>query len=176
MSFKTSIPTQHEIANLPTYDIAMENWDPQRYYDGMNDDLSIVSSQDSQNSGEHDQHIVNSSAVTNATMLSEYDQDDISIELQPEILEYIDYNPINSSYLSYNSREQLFNSFFTKIDLDAIVDLPHNVDPLDEEAEDKTTKFYEAKYYFENLNYWDDKDHDNWNHALSSGGADYRYQ
>ena len=120
-----------------------------------------MSSQDSQNSREHHQHIVNSSAVTNATMLSDYDQDNISIELQPEILEYIDYNSITSSDLSYNSREQLFNSFFSKLDLDAIVDLPNNVDPLDEEAEDKTTKFYEAKSYFENLNYWDDNDYDN---------------
>ena len=98
------------------------------------------------------------------------------IDLQPEILEYIDYNPIISSDSSYDSREQLFNSFFTKIDLDVIVDLPHNVDPMDEEAEDKTTKFYEEKSYFENLNYWDNKDHDNWNNKLSSGGDDYRYQ
>ena len=43
MSFETSIPTEHEIQTLPTYDIAMEGWDPQMYYDGMNDDISIMS-------------------------------------------------------------------------------------------------------------------------------------
>ena len=55
MSFHTSIPTQQEIANLPIYDIAMEDWNPQRYYDGMNDDLTIISSPDS---GEYNEHIV----------------------------------------------------------------------------------------------------------------------
>ena len=47
MVFITTIPTEHEIATLPTYDIAMENWNPQMYYDGMNDDLSIMSFPDS---------------------------------------------------------------------------------------------------------------------------------
>ena len=37
MVFITTIPTEHEIATLPTYDIAMENWNPQMYYDTMND-------------------------------------------------------------------------------------------------------------------------------------------
>ena len=41
MSFHTSIPIQQEIANFPVYDIAMEDWFSQRYYDGINDDLSI---------------------------------------------------------------------------------------------------------------------------------------
>ena len=28
MVFITTIPTEHEIATLPTYDITMENWNP----------------------------------------------------------------------------------------------------------------------------------------------------
>ena len=89
MSFHTSMPTQQEITSLLIYDLAMEDWNPQTYYDGLNDDLSIMSSPDS---GENDQHIVNSSVITNSEILSEYENDAKSIELQPEILEYIDYN------------------------------------------------------------------------------------
>ena len=64
MPFCTSKPNQQEITNLPIYNIVMDDWDPQRYYDWINDDLSIMSSQDS---GEHNQHIVNSSVVTNSS-------------------------------------------------------------------------------------------------------------
>ena len=69
MSFHTSIPTQQEIANLPIYDIAMKDWNPQRYYDGMNDDLTIMFSPDS---GEYNEHIVNSAMVSKSKILSEY--------------------------------------------------------------------------------------------------------
>ena len=61
MSFHTSIPTQQEIANLPIYDIAMKDWNPQRYYDGMNDDLTIMFSPDS---GEYNEHIFHSTMVS----------------------------------------------------------------------------------------------------------------
>ena len=53
MSFHKNIPTHQEITKLSIYDIAMEDWNPQTYYDGMNDNLSIISSV---NSGEHNQH------------------------------------------------------------------------------------------------------------------------
>ena len=36
MSFHTFLPTQQEIIILPSYDIAMEGWDPQKYHDRMN--------------------------------------------------------------------------------------------------------------------------------------------
>ena len=47
MVFNTTITTEHEIKTLLTYDIAVENWNPQMYCDGMNDDLSIMSVLDS---------------------------------------------------------------------------------------------------------------------------------
>ena len=59
MSFETSIPTEHEIQTLPTYDIAMEGWDPQMYYDGINDDLSIMSGMSVPDSGEDTLSVIN---------------------------------------------------------------------------------------------------------------------
>ena len=58
-----------KFATLPTYDIAMENWNPKMYYDGMNDDLSIMSVPDS---GEDKVNAVNQ-------LLLENNHDDISI-------------------------------------------------------------------------------------------------
>ena len=55
-------------------------------------------------------------------------------------------------------------------DIDSIVDLPHNVDPHDDDTEEKTNKFYEVKSYYENMNYWDDNEEDIWYDTLSSGG------
>lgn len=72
MSFHTSIPTLQEIPNLPIYDIAIEDWNPQRFYDEMNDDFSIMSSLDT---GEHNEHIVNSTVVSKSEILSEYKDD-----------------------------------------------------------------------------------------------------
>ena len=76
MSFTTTIPTEYEIASLPTYDIAMKEWDPQMYYDGINDDLSIMSniSVPEHDSGEDTIDVVHHSAdsiVTTSTP-SEY--------------------------------------------------------------------------------------------------------
>lgn len=51
--------------------------------------------------------------------------DDMSMQLPPAILEYIDYNSDISTDLSYNSNEQLFTSFFTKIDLDSVIAGPY---------------------------------------------------
>ena len=66
MSFHTYIPTLQDIANLPIYDIAIEDWNPQRYYDGMNDDLSIMSCPDS---GKHNGYNINSQVVTKSEFL-----------------------------------------------------------------------------------------------------------
>ena len=33
MSFNTTLPTENEIATLPVYEIAMDNWDPKAYID-----------------------------------------------------------------------------------------------------------------------------------------------
>ena len=160
MVFITTIPTEQEIATLPTYDIAMENWNPQMYYDGMNDDLSIMSFPDS---GGNQISAVNQ-------LLFEDTHDDITIELPPTILDYIDYNHSDSSEsLSYNSSEQIFNSFFSNIDVDAVFGEPYTVDPYDEDADDKTKRFYEVKSYYENMNYWHDDDQDLWYDSLSSG-------
>ena len=74
MSFETSIPTEHEIQTLPTYDIAIEGWDPQMYYDGMNDDLSIMSGMSIPDSGE------DILSVVNQTLMEEI-PDEKSIEL-----------------------------------------------------------------------------------------------
>ena len=35
MAFNTMIPTMEEVQNLPKYQIAFENWNPQRYYDEL---------------------------------------------------------------------------------------------------------------------------------------------
>ena len=43
MAFNTSIPTMDEINSLPTYQIAFENWDPQRYYDDADMDKIAIS-------------------------------------------------------------------------------------------------------------------------------------
>ena len=68
---------------------------------------------------------------------------------------------------SYNSNEQIFNSFFSNIDVDAVFEEPNIVDPYDEDADDKTTRFYEVKSYYENLNYWHDDDQDIWYDSIS---------
>ena len=96
MSFKTSLPTQLEIATLPIYDIAIDEWNPQQYYDGMNDDISVKSLQDS---------IANDKCIINSSTIDFSMDDDISMKLSPAILEYIDYNSDTSTNLSYNSNE-----------------------------------------------------------------------
>ena len=35
MAFNTTIPTMEEVENLPKYQIAFKNWNPQRYYDEL---------------------------------------------------------------------------------------------------------------------------------------------
>ena len=75
----------------------------------MNDDLSIMSSPDS---GEHNEHIVNSTVVSNLEILAEDEDDTKSIELQPEILEYIDYNPTITFNSPYNPDAHLYSSYF----------------------------------------------------------------
>ena len=69
---------------------------------------------------------------------------------------------------SYNNNEQIFNSFFSNIDVDAVFGEPNIVDPHDEDADDKTTRFYEVKSYYENLNYWHDDDQEIWYDSISS--------
>ena len=100
MSFKTSIPTEHEISTLPTYDIAVEGWDPQMYYDGVNDELSVMSGMLVSNSGE------DITAVINQTLLKDI-PDDKSVELPPSIKEYIDYNPTSDTNLSSYHTSQM---------------------------------------------------------------------
>ena len=78
MSFEISLPTQLEIATLPTYDIAIDEWNPQQYYDGMNEDISVKSLPDSIG---NDECIINSSTI-DCSM-----DDDISMKLLPENLE-----------------------------------------------------------------------------------------
>ena len=114
MPFKISIPTEHEIQTFPTYDIVMERWDPQIYYDGMNDDLSIMSGISVPDSGE------DMLSVVNQTLLEDISNDK-SIKLPDKIKEYIDYNPTNNTKLSsYHSGEQNFISYFTNVDIDAL--------------------------------------------------------
>ena len=160
MSFKTSLPTQFEIATLPTYDIAIDEWNPQQYYDGMNDDISVKSLQDS---------IANDKCIINSSTIDFSMDDDISMKLSPSILEYIDYNSDTSTNLSYNSNEHLFNSFFTKIDVDSIVADPYELELDNDNLIDKTSKFYDVKSYYENMNYWDEEDYDMLYNFHSSG-------
>ena len=42
-------------------------------------------------------------------------------------------------------------------------------DPHDKDSDDKTTKFYKAKSYYENMNYWHEDDHEIWYDSVSSG-------
>ena len=133
----------------------------------MNDDLSVMSSPDS---GEHNEHIVNSTVLSNLEMLAEYEDDAKSIELQPEILEYIDYNPTLTFNSEYNPDAHLFSSYFLNVDFESIVDIPHNIDPQDDSADEKTNKFFEVKSYFENMNYWDENEEDVWHDSLSYEG------
>ena len=44
---------------------------------------------------------------------------------------------------SYNSNEQIFNLFFPNKDVDTVFGEPNIVDQHDEDADDKTTRFYE---------------------------------
>ena len=117
------------------------------YYDGMNDDLSIMSGMSVPDSGE------DMLSVANQTLLRDI-PDDKSIELADKIKEYIDYNPTNNTNLSsYHSGEQSFISYFTNVDVDAVFEKPNTADPHDKDSDDKTTKFYEVKSYYENMNY-----------------------
>ena len=43
-------------------------------------------------------------------------------------------------------------------DLDAIFSHPHCKDSNDDDTDDATEKFFDAKSYFETMNYWDDND------------------
>ena len=138
MSFETSIPTEHEIQTLPTYDIAMEGWDPQMYYDGINDDLSIMSGMSVPDSGEDTLPVVNQTQLEDIS-------DEMSIELPDKMKEYIDYNHNSSTNLSsYHSGEQSFISYFTNVDLDAVFEKPNAADSHDKNSDYKTTNFYEV--------------------------------
>ena len=163
MSFETSILTEHEIQTLPTYDIVMEGWDPQMYYDGINDDLSIMSGKSVPDSGE------DTFSVDNQTLLEDI-PDNKFIELPDKMKEYIAYDPTSNTNLSsYHSGEQSFISYFINVNIDAVFEKPNTADSYDKDSNDKTTKFYEIKSYYENINYWHEDNHDIWYDLVSSG-------
>ena len=96
--------------------------------------------------------------------------DEKSIELPDKIKEYIDCNPTSYTNLSsYHSGEQSFILYFTNVDLDTVFEKLNVSDPYDKDSDDKTTKFYEAKSYYENMNYWYEDDHGIWYISVSSG-------